>query len=422
MDSDFPSVRAIAERVRRGEFSARQVVEQSLQKIDSSNDRLRAFLRIDSETALKRAAEIDARISRGEPTGPLAGVPVAVKDNICDRGGLTTCASKILANYRSPYDAHVVRQLRRADAVIVGKTNLDEFAMGSSTENSAQFATRNPWNPEFVPGGSSGGSAAAVAAGLVPLALGSDTGGSIRQPASLCGVVGLKPTYGRVSRYGLVAFGSSLDQIGPIARNADDAALLLAVLAGHDPRDSTSADQPIPDYSAALNEPIAGLRVGIVAEYFGQGLDPEVRARVQGAVENLGGIGAEIREVHLPHLDYSIACYYLIANAEASSNLARFDGVHFGHRTAAPADYVDLYCSSRAEGFGPEVKRRIMLGTYALSSGYYDAYYLRALKVRTLIRNDFTAAFENVDLLVSPISPVAGFRLGERSADPREFR
>jgi len=418
MDSEFSSVRAIAERVHSGECSARQVVEQSLQKIDASNDRLRAFLRVDSETALNRADEIDARISHSESVGPLAGVPIAVKDNICDRDGLTTCASKILANYRSPYDAHVIEQLHRADAVIVGKTNLDEFAMGSSTENSGRFTTRNPWNPEFVPGGSSGGSTAAVAGGMVPLALGSDTGGSIRQPASLCGVVGLKPTYGRVSRYGLVAFGSSLDQIGPIARNADDAAILLGVLAGHDPRDSTSVDEPIPDFSAALNQPIAGLRIGIAAEYFGQGLDDEVRARVQAAVENLGGIGAEIREVHLPHLDYSIACYYLIANAEASSNLARYDGVHFGHRTAEPTDYIDLYCSSRAEGFGAEVKRRIMLGTYALSSGYYDAYYLRALKVRTLICNDFTAAFQNVDVLASPISPVAGFRIGERSADP----
>ncbi len=408
----------IAEQVRSKRVSAAQMLADSLEAIASANDALNAFLNVNVDYAKSQAQRVDEKVARGEPAGALAGVPIALKDNTCTEWGVTTCASKILKNYRSPYNAHVVEQLEAADAVIVGKTNLDEFAMGSSTENSSAGPTRNPWNTARVAGGSSGGSAAAVAAGMVPLGLGSDTGGSIRQPAAFCNAVGLKPSYGRVSRYGLVAFGSSLDQIGPIGRDVRDTALLLGVIAGRDHRDSTSVRRPVPDYVETLNTPQGRIKIGIAPEYFGGGIDTEVLSSVEAAIKMYEQNGAEIVEIHMPHLKYAIACYYLVCTAEASSNLARYDGVHYGHRTESPEDIIDLYSSSRAEGFGAEVKRRIMLGTYALSSGYYDAYYLKALKVRTLLREDFERAFEQVDVIASPTSPVAAFGIGERADDP----
>ncbi len=358
----------------------------------------------------------------GNPqTGPLAGRPVLVKDNICTRAGATTCGSRMLEKFTSPYAATVIEKLESAGAVIVGKTNMDEFAMGSSTEHSALQETRNPWDLDCVPGGSSGGAAAAIAARLADYALGSDTGGSIRQPAAFCGVCGLKPTYGRVSRYGLVAFASSLDQIGPLARDARGLAELLSVIAGKDERDSTSVDEPVPDYVAEMERSLTPLRVGLPREYFGEGLNDEVRASVEAAVEQFKKLGAEVREIDLPHTQYVIACYYLICTAEASSNLARFDGVRYGHRTSQPENYMDVYFKSRAEGFGAEVKRRIMLGTYALSSGYYDQYYAKALKVRTLIRRDFENAFNDCDLILSPTTPSPAFKRGDKSASPLEM-
>ena len=404
--------------VRTRQQSAVEVVKCSLDCIERQNEGLGAFLAVDADRALERAGLIDRAVAAGQVVGPLAGVPLAVKDNICTSFGTTTCASRMLHDYRSPYDAGVVERLEQAGAIIIGKTNLDEFAMGSSNENSCSFPARNPWDTGRVPGGSSGGSAVAVAAGMVPAAIGSDTGGSIRQPAAMCGVVGLKPTYGRVSRYGLVAFASSLDQIGILAENAADTALLARVISGHDQRDSTSVNRDVPDYPALLNRPLKGLRVGVAAEYFGPGLDDDVRSRVTEAIDLLRTEGAQIVEVHLPHLPYAVACYYIVATAEASSNLARYDGVHYGRRTADPADIVDLYAASRGEGFGPEVKRRIMLGTYVLSAGYYDAYYVKALKVRTLIKQDFEAAFEKVDTIISPVTPTTAFRLGEKLDDP----
>jgi len=414
MRSAFEICRDVAAR----KVSAREVVSEVLQAIRDLDGQVEAFLWVDEEGALERAERIDRMVAAGEQVGPLAGLPIAVKDNICTAKGATTCGSRILQNFRSPYDAHVVERLLEAGAIIVGKTNLDEFAMGSSTENSAFRKTRNPWQLERVPGGSSGGSAAAVAARMVPAAIGTDTGGSIRQPAAFCGVTGLKPTYGRVSRYGLVAYGSSLDQIGPITVDARDAALLLAVIAGHDVRDSTCVDEPVPDYAARLEGLDRPLRIGLAAEYFGEGLDDEVRRAVSEAVEVLKSLGAEVVEVSLPHLEYAVACYYIVATAEASSNLARYDGVHYGYRSPNATDYIDVYCASRQEGFGAEVKRRIMLGTFTLSSGYYDAYYLKALKVRTLIKRDFERAFEKVDVIVSPTSPTPAWRLGEKIDDP----
>ncbi|MCG3137248.1 MAG: Glutamyl-tRNA(Gln) amidotransferase subunit A [Phycisphaerae bacterium] len=410
--------RQLRQQVISGECSAEEILNQTLEAVTRHNSRLHAFLRIDEAQARQQARQIDDRRGRGAALGLLAGVPIAIKDNICTRWGLTTCGSRILADYRSPFDAHVIERLLAADAVLVGKTNLDEFAMGSSTENSAFGPSRNPWNPDYVPGGSSGGSAAAVSAGLVPLALGSETGGSVRQPASFCNLTGLKPSYGRVSRYGLVAFGSSLDQIGPFATDVADLALLLQVIAGRDSRDSTSVELPVPDYVAELEQPLDRLRIGVAAEYFGDGLDSQVRNAVEQAIREYEKWGAEIVEVSIPHLRYAIACYYLVCTAEASSNLARFDGVHYGHRTAERGDIIQLYSRSRAEGFGAEVKRRIMLGTYALSSGYYDAYYLKTLKVRRLLKEDFDRAFARVDVLISPTSPVPPFRFGERLADP----
>jgi aspartyl-tRNA(Asn)/glutamyl-tRNA(Gln) amidotransferase subunit A len=408
------------DEIRSRRLSAREAVEASLAAIARLDPKIKAFLAVDADGARRRAALLDERLSRGESCGMLAGVPVAVKDNMCVTNGLpTTCASKILGNWRAPYNAHVIERLEAEGAVVVGKTNLDEFAMGSSTENSAFFTTRNPWNLDCVPGGSSGGSAAAVAARMAPLALGSDTGGSIRQPAALCGVVGMKPTYGRVSRYGLIAFASSLDQIGPFARTVADAALLLQAIAGHDPRDSTSAAEPVPDYLATLEQPIEGLRIGVPREFFAAGLDPEVGRIVREALAVYEQLGARLVDVTLPHsTEYAIATYYIVATSEASSNLARYDGVHYGYRSKDHADMIDMYMRSRAQGFGEEVKRRIMLGTYALSAGYYDAYYKRALRVRRLIRRDFDEAFKTCDCIMGPTSPTPAFRVGERAADP----
>jgi len=410
----------IREAIRRGELSAAEATEACLAAIDRTDAKVRAFLSTDAAAARRRAQEIDQRLKAGETPGLLAGVPVAVKDNMCTADGQpTTCASRILEGWKAPYNAHVVERLLAEGAVIVGKTNLDEFAMGSSTENSGFEATRNPWDVNCVPGGSSGGSAAAVAARMVPVALGSDTGGSIRQPAALCGVVGMKPTYGRVSRYGLVAFASSLDQIGPLGRTVEDAALLLQATAGHDPRDSTSVPEPIPDYLATLEDPVEPLRIGVPKEFFGEGLDPEVEGAVREALGVYERLGATLVELSLPHsTDYAVAAYYMVATSEASSNLARYDGVHYGYRSSDHTDMIDMYMRTRAQGFGDEVKRRIMLGTYALSAGYYDAYYKKALKVRRLIREDYEAAFKRVDVILGPTSPTPAFRLGEKRDDP----
>lgn len=407
---------AAREAVATKQISAVELTRATLARIEKNDPTIKAFNSLAVERALQQAALVDD----GQRTGPLAGVPIALKDNLCTNWGTTTCSSKMLANFRAPYDAHVVQKLEQAGAVFLGKTNLDEFAMGSSTENSAFGATRNPWDTARVPGGSSGGSAAAVAAGLCCGAIGSDTGGSIRQPAALCGVVGLKPTYGLVSRWGLVAFASSLDQIGPLTWTVSDCAALLNVLVGPDRRDSTCIDQPAPDYLAQLNQPIKGLRLGVAKEFSAaQGIDPRVQAAVNQAIQQYQAMGAELVDISLPHTDYGIAAYYVIAPCEASSNLARYDGVHFGHRTAhAVDDIVELFSRSRAEGFGEEVKRRIMIGTYALSSGYYDAYYNRALKVRRLIKQDFDQAFGRCDAIICPTSPTPAFAIGERTSDP----
>ncbi|HSW01784.1 MAG TPA: Asp-tRNA(Asn)/Glu-tRNA(Gln) amidotransferase subunit GatA [Sedimentisphaerales bacterium] len=406
--------------IAAGKISSVEATRAILDRIERLDPTVGAYLAVFRESALEAAQAVDRRIAGGEKVGALAGVPVAVKDVLCTRFGATTCGSRVLENFHAPYDATVIRKLLAADAVIVGKTNMDEFAMGSSTENSGFQKTVNPWDTSRVPGGSSGGSAAAVAARLCSVALGSDTGGSIRQPASFCGVVGLKPTYGRVSRYGLVAYGSSLDQVGPITQSVADAALMLQVIAGHDPCDSTSVSEeiaPVEDYLSKLNEPVERLRIG-VASAFNAGADPAVRQAIDQAIEGYRQAGAQIVELAMPHLDYAIAVYYIIATAEASSNLARYDGVHYGHRTKDPADYVEVYSKSREEALGKEVKRRIMLGTYALSSGYYDAYYLKALKVRNLIRGDFVRAFERCDCMMMPVAPTTAFAFGEKADDP----
>jgi aspartyl-tRNA(Asn)/glutamyl-tRNA(Gln) amidotransferase subunit A len=380
-----------------------------------------AFITVTEEEALQMAADADQRLARGENVQPLTGIPVGLKDIFLTKGVLTTCASRILNNFIAPYDATVVSKLRDAGAVFVGKLNMDEFAMGSSTENSAYGVTRNPWDLERIPGGSSGGSSAALAAGESIITLGTDTGGSIRQPASVCGVVGIKPTYGRVSRYGVIAFASSLDQVGPFALDVEDCAIALEAIAGHDPRDSTSAPAAVPDFRADLKKGVKGLKIGVPKEYFVEGMDPEVEKAVHTAIDALKQQGAEVVEVSLPHTEYAVATYYLVAPAEASSNLARYDGVRFGYRAAAPENLLDMYMRSRGEGFGPEVKRRIMIGTYALSSGYYDAYYLKAQKVRTLLKQDFDEAFKQVDVIVTPTAPSAAFKIGEKSADPLQM-
>jgi len=401
----FRPAREIADLVRSRKTSATEVARAFLDRIRATDDRLHSYISVGE--APKGAAE-----------GPLAGVPIALKDNLCTLDAPTTCGSRILEKYRAPYEATVVTRLRAAGATIIGKTNLDEFAMGSSTENSAFFVTRNPWDLERVPGGSSGGSAAAVASGQAAAAFGSDTGGSIRQPAALSGVVGFKPTYGRVSRYGLIAFASSLDQVGPLARDVRDAALLMSVIGGHDPLDATSLPGTPPDYEKDLERDPKGMRIGLPKEYFAEGLDPEVRARVMEALRRLESKGAKLVEVELPMTRHGIATYYIVAPAEASSNLARYDGVHFGHRTASPANLVDLLSKSRAEGFGPEVRRRIILGTFVLSSDRIDAYYHRAQKVRRLIATDFDKAFQSCDVIAGPTSPTPAFRVGEKASDP----
>ncbi|HET9856265.1 MAG TPA: Asp-tRNA(Asn)/Glu-tRNA(Gln) amidotransferase subunit GatA [Chthoniobacterales bacterium] len=411
--SDLPAL-TIAELqslLRGKKISPREVIDALRARIESVESKIDAYLSIDFDAAVKEAEKVDVDL-------PLGGVPIAIKDIINVKGQPCTCGSKILANYRSPYDATVIQKLRAAGAVPLGKTNMDEFAMGSSTENSSVKVTRNPWDLSRVPGGSSGGSAAAVAADAAFGALGTDTGGSIRQPASLSGVVGVKPSYGRVSRFGVVAFASSLDQVGPLTKTVRDSAMIMNAMAGHDPQDSTSLNEPVPDYTKNLGRDLKGMRLGLPKEYMIEGIDPQVKSAVDAAIKQLQSLGAEIVDVSLPHTDYGIAVYYFIATAEASANLARFDGVRYGHRAKDPKDLLDHYGRTREEGFGAEVKRRIILGTYVLSSGYYDAYYVRAQKVRELIRQDFVKAFEKVDAIVSPTSPVPAFKLGERTADP----
>lgn len=437
---DLTATELLAE-LESGKATAVEATQAYIGRIEAADQRVGAFLRFDPQPAIEQARRIDERRKKGERLGRLAGLPVAVKDLLCSRGERTTCASRILESFVAPYDATVVARLKSADAVLIGRTNLDEFAMGGSTENSAFQKTRNPWNLECIPGGSSGGAAACVAASMAPLSIGTDTGGSIRQPAALCGVTGLKPTYGRVSRFGLVAFASSLDQIGPLARTAQDAALLLEVIAGHDPLDSTSVNRPAPAYSHTVTQPLAGLTLGLVREHFGEGLESDVEAAVRQAVAVYESLGAKVKQISLPHSKYGVAAYYIIAPSEASSNLARYDGVHYGYRTdetamqaelaaergrAASAEavaaldspLVRLYRRSRAEGFGPEVKRRIILGTYALSAGYSDKYYLKALKVRRLIRQDFDRAFQEVDLIIGPVTTSPAFKVGEKVNDP----
>jgi aspartyl-tRNA(Asn)/glutamyl-tRNA(Gln) amidotransferase subunit A len=402
----------------RREVSSQELTSAFLQAIRERDEQVRAFLHVDEESALEQARAIDRRREQGQPLGKLAGLPVAIKDILCTAGQPTTCASRVLQCFVPPYDAHVITRLKQADVVLLGRTNLDEFAMGSSTENSAFQATRNPWDPTCIPGGSSGGSAAAVAACEAPLALGSDTGGSVRQPASLCGVVGLKPSYGRVSRFGLVAFASSLDQVGPFGHVVSDVALLLEVIAGHDSRDSTSVDKSVPPYRQTVDQPVRPLTVGVAREHFQRGLDSEVEAAVREAIRVYERQGAAIKDISLPHSPYAVATYYIVATAEASSNLARYDGVHYGSRAGRFDNLIDMYSRSRGEGFGAEVKRRIMLGTYVLSSGYKDAYYVKALKVRRLIKDDFDRAFAQCDVLIGPTTPTAAFKIGERTEDP----
>lgn len=414
----YKTVVELSRLLASGEISATELTQAAVDRTEAVDSSVNAFLSYDVEDALSQAKASDERRARGKARGPLDGIPVALKDILARTGHPLTCASKILAEFVSPYNATVVTKLYEAGAVLWGRLNMDEFAMGSSTENSAFKATANPWDLDRVPGGSSGGSAAAVAVGEASLSLGSDTGGSIRQPAAFCGVVGMKPTYGLVSRYGLVAFASSLDQIGPFSRTVEDAALLLQAIAGHDPLDSTSYKVEIPDYCQALKEKTGPWTLGVPKEYFGEGLDPEVRAAVDRAIEFYKQDGCSVVEVSLPHTELAVPVYYVIATAEASSNLARYDGVRYTHRSRKATDAVDLYFKSRGEGFGQEVKRRIILGTYVLSSGYYDAYYLRAQKVRTLIRNDFMQAFEKVDALLAPTSPTTAFKAGERTSDP----
>lgn len=410
----------LRDKIASGKVKSIDAVEAVFSVIEKCEPLVGAYISTFKEKALEQAKAVDEKIAAGKKVGMLAGVPVAIKDNMCTMFGATTCASKILENFHAPYNAAVVEKLLAADAVIIGKTNLDEFAMGSSTENSGLKRTVNPWDTQRVPGGSSGGSAAAAAARMCFAALGSDTGGSIRQPASLCGVVGLKPTYGRVSRYGLVAYGSSLDQIGPLARTVSDTALMLNVIAGHDSRDSTSVDEamaPLADYYGEVDKPIEKLKIGVVSK-LNSGADEAVQKAVADALAVYKKLGAEVIEIEMPYFDYAIAAYYMVATAEASSNLARFDGVHYGHRTAEPRDYVEVYSKSRQEAFGKEVQRRIMLGTYALSSGYYDAYYVKALKVRNLIRGDFVKAYEKCDCIMMPVSPTTAFKIGEKADDP----
>ncbi|MCK5120147.1 MAG: Asp-tRNA(Asn)/Glu-tRNA(Gln) amidotransferase subunit GatA [Candidatus Latescibacteria bacterium] len=411
----------LRDEIAAGRVTSVAVTEAMLRTIAQRDGELNAYISLMADTALEKAREVDERAKRGDALGPLAGIPVAVKDLICTKGARTTCGSRMLESFVPPYDATVIGKLKAADAVLIGKTNMDEFGMGSSTETSHFGPTRNPHDPSRVPGGSSGGSAAALASDEAILALGSDTGGSIRQPASFCGVVGLKPTYGRVSRFGLVAYASSLDQIGPMARNVRDCAVLMGILAGYDPKDSTSVDAEVPDYTGTLEQGIAGMRIGLPKECYGRGLDEAVKSAVLGMVEHLKASGAQVSEVSLPHTEVAIATYYILAMAEASANLARYDGVKYGFRAEGAKDLFDMYCRTRSEGFGDEVKRRIMLGTYTLSAGYYDAYYRKAQKVRTLIARDFEQALEPCDVLITPTSPTVAFKLGEKLDDPLQM-
>jgi aspartyl-tRNA(Asn)/glutamyl-tRNA(Gln) amidotransferase subunit A len=404
--------------LRARALSAQELTRAVLDRIHATDARTRSYLTVCEPEALAQAETADRRLAAGASIPPLCGIPLAVKDVILTKGIRSTAGSKILEHFVPPYDATVTRLLKAAGAVLIGKVNCDEFAMGSSNENSAFFPSRNPWDLSRVPGGSSGGSATAVAADQALAALGTDTGGSIRLPAAFCGVVGLKPTYGRVSRFGVVAYASSLDQVGPLAKDVQDCALVLQAIAGHDPRDSTSVDRPVPNYQATLTQGVQGLKVGIPQEYFVEGMQPEVETAVHQAIVELAALGAQPVSISLPHTEYAIATYYLIATAEASSNLARYDGVKYGYRAAQTGNLLDMYCRTRAHGFGSEVKRRIMLGTYALSAGYYDAYYLKAQKVRTLIRQDFLTAFEACDVIATPVAPTVAFRLGEKTADP----
>jgi aspartyl-tRNA(Asn)/glutamyl-tRNA(Gln) amidotransferase subunit A len=416
--ADLLPLSRVSDALAAGAVSPEALLEAFLQRIRTVDGRVHAFLRLTEKEARAAARAAGQRRAAGKALGPLDGVPIGLKDIFCTEGVETTCGSKILQGYVPPYDATVVRKLKEAGAVIVGKLNMDEFAMGSSTENSAFGPTMNPWDLSRTPGGSSGGSAAAVAARMVAGALGTDTGGSIRQPAALVGCVGLKPTWGRVSRFGVIAFASSLDQVGPIAQDVRGVAQLLAAIAGHDENDQTSSPRPVPDYAGGLSRGAQGLRIGVPREYFGEGLSGEVEKAVRAGIDKLRGLGCEIREISLPNSPHAIATYYIVATAEASSNLARYDGVRYGHRTRAASQLLEMYEKTRAEGFGAEVKRRIMLGTYALSAGYYDAYYLRAQKVRALIRRDFDEAFAQVDAVISPTSPTTAFRLGEKMDDP----
>ena len=409
------------EKLKAREITSAELTQSVYDRIGAVEEQIQGYITLTKEIGFEQAAAADVGFERGDDMQPLAGIPIAIKDVICTKDVLTTCGSKILHSFVSPYDATVMTKIRHQGFVMIGKTNMDEFAMGSSTENSAYKITRNPWNLETIPGGSSGGSAAVVAADAAICSLGSDTGGSIRQPAALCGVVGMKPTYGRVSRYGLVAFASSLDQIGPFSKDVTDSALMLNAICGHDPMDSTSANLPDTDFTHSLINDIKGIKIGIPKEYFIEGIDAEVEACARDAIEVLRGCGAIIEEISLPHTEYAIATYYIIAPAEASANLARYDGVRYGFRANNAEDLIDMYRKTRSQGFGEEVKRRIMLGTYALSSGYYDAYYLKAQKVRTLIKSDFDNAFEKVDVVAAPTSPTPAFKVGERTTDPLQM-
>ncbi|PIE36062.1 Asp-tRNA(Asn)/Glu-tRNA(Gln) amidotransferase GatCAB subunit A [candidate division KSB3 bacterium] len=413
------TIRELHKQLRAGDITSREITESVLTRIETVEPTIHAYIRVLKEEALAQADEIDEQLRKGDiELTYLTGIPLAVKDVMCTQGVTTTCGSKILENFVPPYDATAIRKLRQQHPVLIGKANMDEFAMGSSTENSAFGVTKNPWDIERVPGGSSGGSAAAVAAGEAIAALGTDTGGSIRQPAAFCNITGLKPTYGRVSRYGLVAYASSLDQIGPLTKDVFDSAILLQAISGHDPLDSTSVDVPVPDYTAALDGDISGMTIGIPREFFAEGIHPEIEQCVRQAITTLEQLGATCREVSLPHTDSGVATYYIIAPSEASSNLARYDGVKYGYRTDSYSDLMEMYTKTRAEGFGAEVIRRIMLGTYALSSGYYDAYYLKAQKVRTLVRRDYEQVFKDVDVLATPITPTPPFKIGEMADDP----
>lgn len=418
MDLNLNTIDEVRSAIRDRRTTATALAQNFYSKIESTDSAIGAYLTLSKDRALQKASAIDALAAKGDDLPPLAGVPVGIKDVMVTQGVRTTAGSKVLQSFIPPYDCTAVIRLEAAGAVVLGKMNCDEFAMGSSNENSAYKPVRNPRDLSRVPGGSSGGSAAAVAAGMAVATLGSDTGGSIRQPASFCGVVGLMPTYGRVSRYGLIAFASSLDHIGPLTRTVKDAAIVLRTIAGHDPMDSTSANIPVPDYIAELDRPVRGLKLGVPKEYFGEGLDAEVRAAVETAIQKLAALGCEVVPISLPHTEYAIPTYYIIATAEASSNLARYDGVRYGHRAKAVRSLSDMYERTRDEGFGAEVKRRIMLGTYALSAGYYDAYYLKAQRVRTLLARDFEEAFKLVDAIVTPTSPTAAFKLGEKTEDP----